>query len=202
MRTPTLILSLLAAPIVIALGGCGLHNPYQSASSHTTATTASTASTATPADQTDPSPERGGTIPPGAQAAQAKVAAGAALPTPEAALQRYARLDLNWTAANVIALQRELAEISLGQARAQALQAATSATRDPQLTASHIANHGELVAISPGQGAAAGKWVIVTSEQTTGEGDYQGLPPTLHIIYAQVTTTGRGWVVSGWQPQS
>jgi hypothetical protein len=202
MRTPTLIRSLFAAPIVIALSGCGLHDPYESATSRTTATTASTASTAASADQADPPPERGGTIPPGPQTAQTKLAAGAALPTPQAALQRYARLYLNWTAANVIALQRELAEISLGQAHAQALQAATSATRDPQLTASHIANRGELVAISPGQGAAAGKWVIVTSEQTTGEGDYQGLPPTLHIIYAQVTNTARGWVLSGWQPQN
>ena len=46
MRTPTLIRSLFAAPIAIALGGCGLPNPYQSATSRTTATTAPTASTA------------------------------------------------------------------------------------------------------------------------------------------------------------
>ena len=31
--------------------------------------------------------------------------------------------------------------------------------------------------------------MIVTSELTTGAGDYQGLPPTLHIIYARVTNT-------------
>ena len=29
--------------------------------------------------------------------------------------------------------------------------------------------------------------MLVTSEQTTGKGDYAGLPPTLHVIYAQVT---------------
>ena len=44
--------------------------------------------------------------------------------------------------------------------------------------------------------------MIVTSELTTGGGDYAGLPPTLHIIYANVTNTPGGWVVNGWQPQN
>ena len=40
--------------------------------------------------------------------------------------------------------------------------------------------------IAPGQGSAAGLWVIVTRETTTGEGDYAGLPPTDHVTDAQV----------------
>ena len=102
----------------------------------------------------------------------------------------------------MIAIQHQLAAISLGQARAQAQQAAVSAARDPQLATSRVANRGRVIAIAPGQADAAGQWVIVTSEQTTGQGDYQGLPATLHIIYAQLTSTRQGWVVSGWQPQN
>jgi hypothetical protein len=193
---------LLAAVAVLAmLGGCGFTNPYQSSPTHSTTTQAATR-TPPPADQRDPPPERGGMIPPAARAPQSKLAGGAGRPTPHMALERYTAMYLNWTAANVIAAQRRLASISLKQARAQALQAAASAARDPQLTNSHLANHGRVIAVSPGQGDAAGKWVIVTSEQTSGQGDYQGLPPTLHIIYAQLTNTSQGWVISGWLPQN
>ena len=44
--------------------------------------------------------------------------------------------------------------------------------------------------------------MLVTREQTTGQGDYAGLPPTLHVIYAQLTATANGWVVTRWQPQN
>ena len=98
------------------------------------------------------------------------------------------------------ARQRELAAISLGQAKAQALQAAASAAHDTQLLKSRVANGGSVVAITRGRGPAAGDWVLVTREQTTGQGDYAGLPPTLHVIYAQLTDTANGWIVTRWQP--
>jgi hypothetical protein len=190
--------------VALILAGCGLTDPYTSQHLATTgtSTSTSTASTTATATNADPAPERGGTIPKGAQAAQNNPAAGAGSPTPQAALERYANLDSNWTAKSVAVVQDQLAAISLGQARAQALQAEASAARDTQLTQSHLANHGQVLAVSPGQAAAAGKWVIVTREQTTGESDYQGLPATLHIIYAQVTRTESGWVVSEWAPQN
>jgi hypothetical protein len=201
MRAPSTTRVFPVALLAITLSGCGLNNPYQHSTRQTTSTT-STINTVTPSDWHDPTPERGGTVPPSQQAAQNKVAAAAALPTPQAALERYARMYLNWDARHVVGVQRALAAISLGQARAQALQAAASATRDPKLIAGEIANRGQVIAISPGQGAAAGEWVIVTNEQTAGEGDYGGLPPTLHIIYAQLTHAGPGWVISAWQPQN
>ena len=199
--------------VTVAIAGCGISNPYQSTTRSTTTTAAPTAGRATtkgaaastvtaPPDARDPVPERGGTIPRRARAAESKLFAGAGRPTPEAALERYATAYLNWTAAHVIAIQKQLAAISLGQARAQAQQAAASAGRDPQLATSRVANRGRVIAIAPGQADAAGQWVIVTNEQTTGQGDYQGLPATLHIIYAQLTNTRHGWVVSGWQPQN
>jgi hypothetical protein len=189
----------LLAAATITTGGCAaIKDPYAAGARATTA-----AATSTPApDAGDPSPERGGTIPAPANGGQNRLAAGAAQPTPQAALARYAQVYATWTAADVVARQRELASISLGQARAQALQAAASAQRDPLLARSRVANTGQVVAIGAGESPAAGEWVIVTREQTTGRGDYAGLPPTLHVTYAHVTHTRGGWVVSRWSPQT
>ena len=190
----SLLVSVLAAGVLTA---CGISDPYGGT---TTVKSASTGTSATSATNADPAPERGGTIPSGARAAQSRVSAGAAQPTPEAALQRYAHLYVNWTAASVVALQRELASLSQGQARAQAVQAAASYSRDQTLAQSGVADSGRLIAITPNL-TTPGQWVLVTSEQTTGKGDYSGLPPTLHVIYAQVTHAPNGWVISEWAPQ-
>jgi hypothetical protein len=195
----------LAAIAAGAIGGCaGITNPYQSKGPARTATIGSTSTSTTtpPADSGDPAPERGGTIPSSARAAQNKLEIGATSRSPAAALERYAELYVNWNAADVTARQRKLASISLGQARAQALQAAASAAGDTRLLKSHVANSGTVVAITRGRGPAAGEWVIVTREQTTGQGDYAGLPPTLHVIYAQLTATPEGWVVIRWQAEN
>jgi hypothetical protein len=186
-----------------AIGGCaGIGNPYQSTSTARTPAVTSTSTTAASADAADPAPERGGIIPPSARAAQTALARGATTRSPQAALERYANLYVNWTAADVTARQRELASISLGQARAQALQAAASAAGDTQLRKSRVANSGSVVAITRGRGPAAGEWVLVTREQTSGQGDYTGLPPTLHVIYAELAATPKGWVVTQWQAAS
>jgi hypothetical protein len=149
---------------------------------------------------TDPAPERGGTIPPAARTAQTRLVAGAGRPTPQAALERYTRLYVNWTARTIVPIQKQLATLSVGQARAEALQAAASYARDQTLAESRVANSGRLIAIT--RSLDAGQWVIVTSEHTIGAGDYSGLPPTLHVIYAQVTRVQAGWVVSEWAPQN
>ena len=192
----------LAALLVAGeLAGCaGIANPYQT--NGTATSTTSTPRATIPADAGDPTPERNGTVPARQQAAIDRVSPGAARTSPQVTLTRYALLYINWTAANVAANQRQLAAISLGQARAQALQAAASLFRDPELTKSAVSNTGTVVAMSAGQGAAFGLWVLVTREQTTGQGDYAGLPPTLHVIYAQLTATPNGWVVTRWQPQN
>lgn len=44
--------------------------------------------------------------------------------------------------------------------------------------------------------------MIVTREQTTGQGGYAGLPATTHVIYAQLSNSTAGWVVSQWLAQS
>jgi len=183
------------------LAGCaGIANPYQTGS--TAMPTASMPTPVTSADRGDPAPERNGNVAAREQGAINRLDATAGRASPQAALTRYAELYVNWMAAGVAANQRKLAAISLGRARAQALQAAASLARDPELTKSAVSNAGSVVAIAPGQGAAAGLWVVVTREQTIGKGDYAGLPPTLHVIYAQLTRTANGWVVTRWQPQN
>ncbi len=129
------------------------------------------------------------------------MATGAGEPSPQSALERYARLYVNWNARTVATDQRDLAAISVDHARAQALQAAATYAQDQTLKQSGVANRGHLVAITPSI-VVPGQWVLVTSEQTTGKGDYAGLPPTLHVTYAQVTRASSGWVVSEWAPQN
>ena len=194
---------LLAASAAVALAGCGLSDPY-TAKQPSSSVPNSTSTSTTPSTTTtnaDPAPERGGTIPAGARATQSQLATGAGQPTPQSALEHYARLYVNWSARTVAADQRELAAISVDQARAQALQAAASYAHDQTLQQSGVANSGHLVAITSSI-TTPGQWVLVTSEQTTGKGDYAGLPPTLHVTYAQVTRASSGWVVSEWAPQN
>jgi hypothetical protein len=194
---------LLAASAAVALAGCGLSDPYtpKQPSSSVPNSTSSSTTQSTTTTNADPAPERGGAIPPGARATQSQLATGAAQPTPQSALEQYARLYVNWSARTVAADQRELAAISVEQARAQALQAATSYAHDQTLQQSGVANSGHLVAITSSI-TTPGQWVLVTSEQTTGKGDYAGLPPTLHVTYAQVTRASSGRVVSEWAPQN
>ena len=189
------------ALLIAAIGaggvtGCAINDPYASHSTPTSHTT----HVVLP-DAGDPAPERGGTVPAATKTAERNTAAAGQL-TPQAALIRYADLDVNWSAFDVVARQRQLALISLGQAHAQALQAAASAQSDQLLIRSRVVNTGQVVAVARGQGPATQDWVLVTREQTTGEGDYAGLPATLHVTYATVVHTREGWVVNSWSPQN
>ena len=195
-RAPRLALALTLA---LALAGCGIKDPNAARALRTTTTSTSTSTTP---QAGDPVPERGGTIPSGAESTQQQLAARAGARTPQAALSRYAQLEINWNAGDVGRIQRELAAISLGQARAEALQADASDGRDSVLQRSKVANSGTVVSIAQGQAAAAGRWVIVTSESTTGAGAYAGLPAALHVTYATLTRARSGWIVETWQPQN
>jgi hypothetical protein len=194
---------LLAASAAVALAGCGLTDPYTDKQPSTSVpdSTATPTTKSTTATNADPAPERGGTISPAARGTQSQLAAGAGRPAPQSALEQYARLYVNWSARTVADDQRELAALSVDQARAQALQAAARYAQDQTLQQSGVANSGHLVAITSSI-VTPGQWVLVTSEHTTGKGDYAGLPPTLHVTYAQVTRASSGWVVSEWAPQN
>jgi hypothetical protein len=184
------------------LSGCGgTQRPAETSLGRTVGATRGVAAP-TLAPVGDPLPERGGTISPSAQAAEQAVPRLDLSPTPRAALRRYALLYVNWRAAQLPAHERELARISAAAARLEAAQVAASASGASVLAADHVADAGSIVAIAPGEGAAAGQWVVVTREQITGTGPYAGLPDALHVTLAQTLHETGGWVVSAWTPQS
>ena len=177
---------ILAIAVVLALTGCGIHDPY--------ATVQRTSSAAS--NQKASVPDDDGPSPPDTTAAP-----GAAAPSPQAALARYAGMYVNWTAGTLTADQRALASLSTGQARAQAL--AEGMHPSPTVARYAVSNSGSVVAIAEGRGNERGRWAVVTVEQTNGYGPYQGLPATSHVAWATVArVAGGGWVVSGWYPGS
>ncbi len=200
MNHPALA-SVAAAALVVLTAGCGITDPYTNASPRRGAASSTTTASVSASSDADPAPEQGGGIPPAAQQAQSQLAAGAAQPTPQAALQHYATIYINWTADTVATVQAQLASISLGQARAQALQAAASYKHDSTLRASGVSNSGSVIAITRSL-TTPGQWVIVTSESTTGQGDYTGLPASLHLTYARLTHLPDGYVVDQWAAQT
>jgi hypothetical protein len=202
-HNPLVAAALLATGL--GLSACGITDPYAGhprTAPRPAPLRTPQATTTVAVTDADPSPEQGGTVPAAARATQDRLASGAARDTPQSAVARYARLDINWTARTVAQGQRELASISLDGARAQALQAAARYQRDSTLAAGQVANAGSVVSIALGEGPARGEWVVVTREHTTGAGDYTGLPAALHVIYARVTHQSTGWVVSEWSPQN
>jgi hypothetical protein len=175
-----------ASAIAMPLAGCGITNPY---ASHTDAAKTTAAPSTTP-----------WTPPPATNPQPAVSFAGSG--SPQAALERYATADINWTSATLGADQRHLASISLGAARAMALQAAATYGAGSQLQKSRVTNSGQVTSIAAGQGPLRGRWVITTQEHTSGSGDYAGLPAQAHVYYARVQHTTTDWVITQWSPQT
>ena len=197
MRAIHLRLPAAAAPSSLILAGCGLTDPYTSQHPATTSTSTSTSTTSTTAtvDQRRPCPGARRHDPEGRPSSPEPARGGRRQPDPAGGARALRRprhqLDRQHR-------RRRPASSSprsrVGQARAQALQAAASYGHDSTLQPSQVANTGTVVAIAPGQGSAAGQWVVVTRETTTGQGDYAGLPPTDHVTYAQVDTPTTDWL--------
>jgi hypothetical protein len=185
------------------LGGCGLlHGRGSSTTSSSrsvpaaTAPAASQSTTATAAPDDDAPPEHDDGP---AAAPPPQLPASAASPTPQASLEQFAHLYVNWTASQLPARSRQLAALSVGQAHAEALQ---FGSRAPQLEQFDVSNSGTVVAVAPGQGQEHGRWVVVTNELTSGAGPYLGLPAVSHVAWATVVLQRSGYVVSGWYPAS
>jgi hypothetical protein len=117
------------------------------------------------------------------------------------ALSTFAALYVNWSYRNLTREQRTLATISVGAARIAELQAAATSAADATLRAARIANRGTVVSIAQDQ-SQGGSWVIVTHEQTSGAGDYEGLPAAYHVTVARLASVPGGYAVSEWLPQS
>ncbi len=179
----------LLLPAALLLAGCGsgsrpvapLGRPFS------TQPPAGPLVTAAPAPSGDPPQERGGTIPPAAVTAGQRINPRALAPSPAAALRRYALAYVNWSAASLPARERQLAALSIGQARQLALQTASARSGAAALLADQVSNSGQIIALTPGEGPDRNQWVLVTQEHTTGSGPYAALPAGPHVTIARVT---------------
>ena len=187
--------------VLTSLSGCGASSTTSVPSPLGRSFAASASPTgAAPAPSGDPPAERHGTVP---QSSTSKEDTPSALaPSPQAALLRYARLYTNWQAVSLPAVERRLASLAVGAARLTAEQIAASSSTVEELAAHHVQNRGVVLAIAPGRGPAAGQWIVVTQEQSTGTGPYAGLPPTLHMTLVSTEHLEHGWVVSDWTPRT
>ncbi len=172
-----------------AVTGCGIQDPYDNGKLVDSVPPKAAGPPAVAPGETD----RDGPAP----TAPAQLAATALAPTPQAAITHFARLYINWTAASLPNRARQLAAISIGQARVQALQIAR---RGSALVRYRVTNSGSVVAIARGEGTEHGRWAVITNELTSGVGPYLGLPATSHVTWVIVTQERGGYVVSTWYP--
>jgi hypothetical protein len=131
-----------------------------------------------------------------------RTALAAAAPTQTAAIKRFAELYINWTAHTLAAHQRRLAAISIGEASSTEARAAAHTPADYELHRSHLANQGQIIAITPTLPPHPRNYVVVTHERTTGTDTYDQLAPTYHLTFAAVQRLPGGWTVSQWHPQT
>ena len=124
--------------------------------------------------------------------------------SPVQAVQVFAGIYINWTAATVATHLRVLAQAGVGQARSAMTLAAAQVSQDGTLRLGGIANSGTVEAIAPVTGER-NVYAVVTRERTTATNTnaYQGLRPAWHVTLATVTEVdGWLWTISGWQPEN
>ena len=122
-------------------------------------------------------------------------------PTPQRALLAYAARYINWSYRTLTSNQQALARSAVGAARLAEQQAATQSHGDTALASGQVWNHGQTISIAPDL-AAAGRWVVVTREQTGGNTEYEGLPASYHVTLAKLATVHGGYAVEQWLAQS
>lgn len=122
--------------------------------------------------------------------------------TPVEAVERFADRYINWNHRTLAEVQRQLAQMSIGEASATQKRAATRTPADSELRRGRVANHGQLIGIAPARPPRTGDFVVVTRETTTGARVYDELPPAYHVTLATVSRVRGGWAISRWEPQS
>lgn len=170
---------------LLALSGCT--NPDAPTVVHGTPASASPQNRGEPSAPPPPSP--------------ASQAPSAVEPTPQMAIEAFARLYVNWTYRTLSANQRTLAAISVGAARLSERQAAATSEADTTIARGHISNHGQIVSIAQDH-RRPNTWVIVTREQTGGDAQYEGLTPAYHVTLSQLAKLPGGYAISQWLPQN
>jgi hypothetical protein len=171
--------------LVACASGCGLGDPYDATQ---TQTAGETAPRVVDNELQPARPYRD--APPNSEPA----------PSARIAIERFARLYINWTYRSLASHRRQLAAMAVGEAAATQRRAAAETGRDYELRAGKVANHGEIVALAEARDGSD-RWVLVTRETTTGEDVYAALPPEYHVTIATAVELQNGWAVSRWEPQ-
>jgi hypothetical protein len=192
MRITARVLAALAA--MVAVGGCGISDPYTRANTTTSPRPVSHA--AGPAAAQNPG-EPPAPPPPPAHSQRPNAPAA----TPQQAIRQFALLYVNWTWRTLPTHLRQLAAISVGAARLAEQQATAAQGRDSEIAATHVYNRGQIVSIARNQ-TQPGEWVIVTREQTGGNAQYDGLQPSWHVTLAKLVHLPGGYSTSQWLPQN
>jgi len=186
MRTTHLLqrrAAVTAVMVGVCCAGCDIGDPYSSTQTSTDTTSRIVDNEAQPRR-----PYRDDTP------------ATAPAPSPQAAIERFGELYVNWTYRTLADHRRRLAAMAVGEASATQRRAIAEAARDDELQTSRIANEGKIVALATARDGDD-RWVVVTRERTTGERVYEALPPAFHVTLATVARARGGWAVSGWEPQ-
>jgi hypothetical protein len=179
---------LMLAGVVIVLGLCGCSNPYASSPAGGPGSLGDGVQNA--GEPRAPAPRQAGAR--GVVDLQ---------PTAQGALVQFASRYSNWSYRTLASDQLALGATSVGGARLSERQAAASTRADSALARGHISNSGVVLSVSADL-ARSGWWVVVTSERTSGGGEYEGLSASDHVTLAQVAHVGGGWAVSQWLVQS
>jgi hypothetical protein len=182
LRTLALLMLVFALPV---LSGCT--NPD--------------APSATTGAASTSSPQNAGELPAPPPPSPSTQAPAGVQATPARALEAFAQLYVNWTYRTLTSNQRRLAAMSVGPARLAEQQAAVSSRADMTITRGHIYNTGQIVCVASDR-SHTGLWVIVTSEQTRGSSQYQGLQAIYHVTLAKLANVDGGYAVELWSPQT
>ena len=170
------VLGAVAAAALLA--GCGLSNPNTAQLGAFTATSSSN-TTAPVATTSQPT-----AAPVGGASAQATI-------------RQYAGLWCDWTTTDLVAHEMQMAALSVGRARNQALLV-VGTQRPPS---SSVTNTCTIESIAPGRSVAAGRWVLVTAAQTSTAAT-PSATALYHVTYITLAQRGGRYLVSSWSPQS
>jgi hypothetical protein len=179
------LLALLAA-VVVAIGGCGVSDPY-------TESTQEEEAAARPADR-EPMKEPAPDPDPGAPPKEVIPA------TPQGTLRYAASLAGNWKGAGATRAYSKLAALSTGSARAEFTKLAAQSELDVQAAVGYASTRASVAAVSV-KGKGGFREAVVVTKQQIASAELTHLPAEYKVTLATVTRWGKGWAISSWEPQ-
>lgn len=178
------LLALLAA-VVVAIGGCGVSDPYAESTQEE--------GEAPPADR-EPMKEPAADPDAGAPPREVMVA------TPQGTLRYAATLAGNWKGTGAREAYSKLAALSTGSARAEFTKISAQAELDVQAAVGYTRSRASVAAVSV-KGTGGFREGVIVTKQRIASAELAHLPAEYKVTLATLTRWGRGWAISSWEPQ-